>query len=346
MVDSQFAVETEQRVSNEVWVRVIVVNYNGGRDLARCAAALSAQTMKDFEVVIADNGSSDGSIANLPVLDNRFEIVEFGQNLGFAAANNQAAKGAASPWIATLNPDAFPDAEWLANLKVAVDRFNDVAMFGSTQISDRDPSRYDGTGDALWFAGIPWRGDHGRRRGILSDYAETFSPCAAAALWRRDRFEAAGGFDERFFCYCEDVDLGFRLRLAGESCIQVADAVVHHVGAGLSGRRSAFTLYHGARNRVWTMIKNMPLPLLILAVPIHLAVTLIYPLRLLVSGSSLSVVSAHYRGVVDALRGIRPFIAARRSILASRRASWTSILRSLSWSPTRLLRRTADLRPI
>jgi len=333
-------------VTGQRRVRVIVVNYNGGDHLARCVSALDAQTMSDFEAVIADNGSTDGSLSELPALDGRLRVMEFGENLGFAAANNRAAKGATTPWIATLNPDAFPEPDWLAKLMAAADRFPDVAMFGSTQIDDGDPSRFDGTGDALWFAGIPWRGGHGRRVTDLPDYAETFSPCAAAALWRRDRFEAAGGFDERYFCYCEDIDLGFRFRLAGERCVQVADAEVRHVGAGLSGRRSAFTLYHGARNRIWTMIKNMPLPLLIVAAPIHMAVTLVYPARLFLLKGGVSAGAAHYRGVGDAIFGLGPILAERQRVQTARRVAWKAVLGSLSWSPGLLLRRRADLRPI
>jgi len=97
-----------------------------------------------------------------------------------------------------------------------------------------------------------------------------FSPCAAAALYRRDTFEAAGGFAESFFCYLEDVDLGFRLWLAGHQIVQVGDARVSHAGSAISGRTSAFTVYHSARNGIVLLLRCMPSPLLALALPLHL----------------------------------------------------------------------------
>ena len=329
-----------------VRARVIVVNYNGGAYLSRCAAALRDQTIDDFEVVIADNGSTDGSLAKLPDLDNRFQILELGKNLGFAAANNRAADAASAPWLVTLNPDAFPDPDWLETLLAAADRFPDIAMFGSTQISDADPSRFDGTGDSYYFAGFPWRGNHGGAVTPLPDFAETFSPCAAAAMWRRQSFEAAGGFDERFFCYCEDVDLAFRLRLRGERCVQVAAARVRHVGSASSGDRSQFSLYHGARNRVWTMVKNMPAPLLMLAVPAHVGGLVYMLVKALARTGGLSEIRATLHGLAAAVARLGPFWSERKSHPSSPRIDWRSIAAAMTWSPVRYIRRTADLRPI
>lgn len=195
-------------------------------------------------------------------------------NLGFAAANNRAAEGAETPWLATLNPDVFAEPGWLAALMAATERHPGVSMFGSTQVDANHPDRLDGTGDAFFAAGFPWRGNHGRPISEVPPEGETFGPCAAAALFRTRDFPGDGGFDERFFCYCENVDLAFQLRLSGGRCIQVRDAVVRHVSSGLSGARSDFALYHSARNRIWTMIKDMPWPLLMPMIPAHVAVTL------------------------------------------------------------------------
>lgn len=325
-------------------MRVVVVNHNGGADLARCVAALAAQRFAEFEAVIVDNGSRDGSIEALAGLDGRFRVLALGANLGFAAASNRGAEGAVAPWLATLNPDAFAEPGWLEALMAAAARHPEVAMFGSTQISARDPGRFDGTGDAYFFAGFPWRGNHGRAIFDLPAEAETFAPCGAAALWRRDAFARAGGFDERFFCYCEDVDLAFRLRLAGERCVQVGAARVHHVGSAASGVRSPFTVYHGARNRIWTLAKNMPPPLFALAVPAHAFALAYLALRMLARRGGLIELAAMWRGVRDALRGLAPVLAERRRIQAGRRAVWRAVARALCWSPVRYLRRAADLR--
>jgi GT2 family glycosyltransferase len=334
------------KARSAVRARVIVVNYNGGHHLGRCVQALLDQTIADFEVVIADNGSTDDSLGSLADLDDRFQILELGENLGFAAANNRAADAASAPWLVTLNPDAFPDPDWLETLLAAADRFPDIAMFGSTQISDADPNRFDGTGDGYFFTGFPWRGNHGRAVTALPAFAETFSPCAAAAMWRRQVYEAAGGFDERFFCYCEDVDLAFRLRLGGERCVQVAAARVRHVGSASTGDRSPFSLYHGARNRIWTMVKNMPAPLLILAIPAHIAGIILNLLKAMGRPGGLVELKMCVQGLVAALMHLAPVCADRRRL---RPTSWTAlrvITRTVTWSPLPLLSRAADLRPV
>ncbi|MBM3542856.1 MAG: glycosyltransferase family 2 protein, partial [Alphaproteobacteria bacterium] len=245
-------------------VSVLIVNYNSGPHLIRCVEALTQQTMGEFEAIVMDNASTDGSIAparDRVAGDPRFIFVASERNLGFAAGNNAAATRARAPWIATLNPDAFARPDWLARLLAAVERYPDAIMFGSAQRDARNPNRLDGCGDAYLACGAPWRGGYGDSARTEPDDYETFGPCAAAALYRAAEFRALGGFDESFFCYGEDIDLAFRMRLAGERCIQVKDAVVDHVGGG-SGGSGAFARYHGTRNMVWTFAKNMPAALL------------------------------------------------------------------------------------
>ena len=137
---------------------------------------------------------------------------------------------------------------------------------------------------------------------------DVFAPCAAAALYRRDAFEDVAGFDEKFFCYFEDVDLAFRLRLRGYRCMYVHAAVVNHVSSGLSGYRSDFAVYHGERNMVWTFVKDMPGPLLWRYLPQHvtlnLAALLFYPWR----GQGRAV----WRAKFDAIRGLPDVLRQRR----------------------------------
>ncbi len=133
------------------------------------------------------------------------------------------------------------------------------------------PERLDGAGDSYHVSGRAWRNGHGERRKCWAgEDAEVFAPCAAAALYRRHAFDEVGGFDEQYFCYFEDVDLGFRLRLRGHNCLYIHSAIVEHVSSALSGYRSDFAVYHGERNAVWTFFKNMPSALLWLYLPQHL----------------------------------------------------------------------------
>ena len=318
-------------------VSVLIVNYNSGGDLGRCLAALTAQTMRDFEVVLVDNGSTDGSLdqalaeSGLP----RLRLIRAGENLGFAAGNNRAAATAQAPLLALLNPDAFAAPDWLAVLLDAAGRHPDVAMFGSTQLVDADPDRLDGAGDVYHISGLVWRGAGDVRPEALPAEADAFCPCAAAALYRRDAFVEAGGFDERFFCYCEDVDLGFRLRLAGQRALQIKAAQVRHKGSATTGRYSPFAAYHGTRNRLWVFAKCMPLPLLALLWPLHLAVTALVLVRAARRGIARPVL----RGFTDGIAGLGPVLSARRSVQARRTVPLGRLMRAMRWSPLALLTR-------
>jgi N-acetylglucosaminyl-diphospho-decaprenol L-rhamnosyltransferase len=332
-------------VTTEAPVCVIIVNYNGGSLLRRCIETLGAQTLPPREIVIVDNGSSDGSIAgleNLPVMSSgRVRVISPGVNLGFAAANNLGASLAGTPWVATLNPDAFPEPEWLAELMAATIRHPDAAMFGSTQLDAADVRRLDGAGDVFHASGLVWRGHHGAPADSLPPEGEVFAPCAAAALYRRDVFQEVGGFDEDFFCYCEDVDLGFRLRLMGRKCIQVARARVHHVGSAITGRRSSFATYHSTRNRVWMFVKNMPGVLILPLLPLHIALNAL----LLMRGVFLGESGAMLLGLRDALLGMRRVLARRRAIQARRVVSVAGLASRIDWSVSGVLGRRSKIRP-
>ncbi len=183
------------------WVRVVLVNYNSGDLLVRSVSALAEQSDSDFEAVIVDNASGDGSADRLVLPDARFSLIRSDENLGFAAGTNLGFRGARSDWLATLNPDAFPEPGWLAALREATARYPEAVMFGSLQIDAEDPARLDGCGDNYSIFGINWRGGHGHPFVGPSADGACFSPCAAAALYRRQAFESVGGFDERYFGY-------------------------------------------------------------------------------------------------------------------------------------------------
>jgi len=296
---------------------------------------------------VVDNASADDSLAGAAhaLADPRLRLDRLSDNIGFAAANNRAAAACRSAWIALLNPDAFPEPGWLAALLAAARRYPDVAMFGSTQLAALQAGRLDGAGDQYLFAGLPWRGGYGAPTAALPPEGEVFAPCAAAALYRRDAFAAAGGFDQRYFCYVEDVDLAFRLRLAGARCVQVRDAVVRHVGGGTSGNgggASDFARYHGTRNLIWTFVKCMPAPLFWPLLPVHAACVLVLCVRALLRGRPRPV----WRGVAAAIGGLAPVIAQRRRVQSTRAASSGAIARVLCWSVPRYLARAAFTRPL
>ncbi len=321
---------------------VIIVNYNSGGRLARCLVHLSRQTFKDFETLIVDNGSSDGSAESALTAGAGADIDRAGANLGFAAANNRAAKRAAGDFLVFLNPDAYADPDWLEQLVAAAGRYPWADAFGSTQLNAADPSIIDGAGDVYHAAGIAYRGAFGWPVDRLPPEGECFSPCAAAAMYRRSAFEKLGGFDERFFCYGEDVDLGFRLRLAGGRAVQVRDARVLHEGSGVAGRHSAFTVYHGHRNRIWLAYKNLPAILFWTGLPARLVADVALFARSCAGGYAASYLKALSHGYFGAHR----LSAARGEIQKGRRLSTAALARAMTWSPAKLAARAPDIRPI
>ena len=316
-------------------VTVVIVAYDSGRFLQPCVDALAAQSFGDFEAVVADNASSDGSTAELRLPDARFRLQDMGANLGFAGANNRVAQGSGAQFLALLNPDAEPDPGWLEALVAGARAYPEAASFGSVQLRLGEEGVLDGVGDVWHVAGLAWRAGEGWAAARTPGDGEIFSPCGAAALYRREAFLAAGGFDERFFCYCEDLDLGHRLRAAGATSRRVTGAVVRHAGSGVSGRYSDFTMFHGHRNRIWTFVKNTPGGWFWLFLPYHLGFNLLY----LGSAVRRGVFKPVWRAYVAALRGLRPFLADRRTLRRARRTPFRQMLAAMAFTPQSPFRR-------
>jgi GT2 family glycosyltransferase len=154
---------------------------------------------------------------------------------------------------------------------------------------------------------------------------EVFAPCAAAALYRRSTVVDVGGFDEKFFCYVEDVDLGFRLRLAGHRCLYVPQAVATHVGSAATGKKSDFCVYHGHRNLVWTFVKNMPGILFWLLLPLHVLLNLLTIAWFALGGRGGVI----WRAKRDALLGLPKMWRKRQCIQKARVASIAEVWRQL-----------------
>ncbi|MDX2239011.1 MAG: glycosyltransferase [Hyphomonadaceae bacterium] len=317
-----------------IGVTVVIVTFNSRAHFPRLRAALEGQTIP-YALIVLDNASDADQRPTAADFPAHAQFLQQDRNLGFAEGNNKAAALVETPLMALLNPDAFPEPDWLAELAAAAARHPEAAAFGSTQISAAEPGRYDGLGDRYGAYGFPWRAAHGALRTFPAIDGEAFSPCAAAALYRIAAWRAAGGFEPSYFCFVEDVDLGFRLRLMGWTCRQAASAVVAHIGGASAARRSAFAVYHGRRNRIWTLLRCMPWPLLVLAAPLHVAHTLLQV--------ALSVGGPHFRPTMaalrDALRGSPAALQARRQIQASRTASLGAIAAAFTWSPLTMARR-------
>ncbi len=311
-------------------VAVIIVNFNSGDLLARCLSALLLMNRQPDEIVVVDNASDDDSLACISEIAFPVKLLLQEDNLGFAAANNLAVETLIDcEWVALLNPDAFPEKDWLDVLLSASQRYPQADFFASRMMQDGGSSLLDGAGDTYHCSGLAWRrGYNNNLTASCLREREVFSPCAGAGLYRLASFRQAGGFDERFFCYMEDVDLGYRLRLLGKSCIYIPDAVVTHIGSAVTGKISGFSAYHGHRNLVWTFVKNTPASLMLLLLPCHLLMSLVVLLSMFKRGQARVYLKAKF----DAVRGLSEVVADRKVIQRQRTLSSWRLLKMFDYS--------------
>lgn len=238
-------------------VAVVIVNFNGERLLPACLAALRAQTIAPAEVVVADNGSRDGSLALLRAHHPHVAVLELGRNLGFAGGANRGVAATSAPWVCVLNSDATPAPDWLQRLTAAPRDERRTWALGSVLVSART-GLVESAGDQYDARGFAYKLLRDRP---LSDLPaapyRVFAAPGAAPVFRRDVFDRLGGYEERFFLYYEDVDLAFRAVLAGFHALLVPDArVVHRLGA--TTRSLARARFYVARNSVWCAVRCLP----------------------------------------------------------------------------------------
>ncbi len=314
-------------VKNQVPVTIVIVNWNAGLLLQDCITHLYQQTVKPDRIIVVDNASTDDSIANIKSF-NSIEIISLEENTGFAKGNNIALEKISTPFVALVNPDAFPEPDWLEQLLASAARHLDAASIGSMQLKD-DVKILDGVGDCYHISGLMWRSRHGKLiRPIDQQEKEIFSPCAAAALYRMDALRKVGFFEESFFCYCEDVDLGFRLRLAGYSSWYQPLARVKHLGSATTGgKHSNFSVYYGHRNLMWVYWRNLPLLLIIFSLPIHIAANVLAIITFTIKGQFSIII----RSKIDGVKGLRQVIRQRRDIQQNKNISVFSLLKHINF---------------
>lgn len=309
-------------------VSVLVLNWNGAAVLPRCLDALAAQTFRNFEVWVLDNASTDGSAEIVETRWPEFHVARFERNLGFAAGNNRGAALARGRWLALLNNDAFPEPGWLAALVQAAEAHPEGAFFASRLVEASDPSCLQAAGDVVHASGCAWpRRSEAQPMGANEHpvLEEVFSATAAAVMYDRQVFLQLGGFAEAFVSHLEDVDLGFRLRLAGQRCLYVPEAVAAHVGSASYGRESERTVYQVQRNLLWLYVADMPGALFWKYLPAHLFAHLFF----LIYYSLRSRAGAVWRAKRDALRGLPAALRRRKQVQAARRVSPAAIDRCL-----------------
>jgi GT2 family glycosyltransferase len=257
----------------EFFISVIVVNWNSSNDLRDCLQSLGRQNDHAFEVIVVDNGSTDGSIAMVEHEFPTVRLVQAGDNLGFAEGCNRGIAIARGDWIALLNNDAVADSNWLLELRKQVAMLPKyTGMLQSKMLFKSDPTHVNSAGLLLFenatvrdrFFGEPDRGQ--------TVMEEIFAPTAGAALYHRNMLEevrqSTGVFDRAFFMYFEDVDLGWRCRLAGWRSFYVPTSVVLHGFQQSSKRQTGdFFGWHCRKNRLRSLMKNASLEFFVASLP-------------------------------------------------------------------------------
>ncbi len=299
---------------------VIIPNWNGEEHLDTCLGSLRRQSVQDFETVLVDNGSSDGSVGLVRREFPEVRVVPLRENRGFSAAVNAGLRSSDSEYAALLNADTEADPGWLEALLRAAERYPGAALFASKLVDFHDRRVLDGAGDALRRSGLPYRLGHGELdRGQFDKETFVFGACAAAALYRRALFEEIGAFDEDFFAYCEDGDLSFRSQLAGYRCLYVPEAVVYHVGsASTGGKRSPTATRLGTQNGVNLLVKNLPSSLALRSLPSLVAGQLS---RMLVTSFFSGGLRAHLGGLIGAGRLLPRMLEKRKAVQDSKQVS-------------------------
>jgi GT2 family glycosyltransferase len=292
---------------------VIIVNWNGKHYLERCLPSVLNQSFGDYEVVVWDNGSNDGSPDWVEGRYPAVKVIRCERNLGFAEANNRAIRATQGDYVALLNNDADPSPDWLAELVGAIEQAPEVGMCASKMVRAEDLKVVDSCGIAIDRAGIGWNRYSGERDRPeeISPYL-VMGPCAGAALYRRAMLQQVGLFDSSYFIYYEDTDLAWRAQRAGWRCLYVPSAHVVHRHSSTMREGSTLKGYLLGRNKVWTLVKNYPWPDWLLYLPLILAYDVAAWTYSLLRGDAGPI-----RGRLAALASLSEPIQKRREVQSS-----------------------------
>jgi GT2 family glycosyltransferase len=303
---------------------VVIPNWNGRRWLPACLASLAAQELVPSEVIIVDNGSTDGSLGYLRDAHPAVQVIALETNTGFAHAANRGLRAASGDAVALINTDVELDPDWLRRMAATLEGHPGSAAVACKMLSLADPGRIYDAGDVLRRDGAcEQRGRFARDDGRFDAPGEVFGACAGAALYRRDVVLSLGGFDERYFAYLEDVDLALRLRLAGWDC-RYEPVVARHAGEGSSHQLSGAHHYLIARNTLILVARAFPLGW---AGPV-----LYRQLSWLVAAARARRLGSHLRGLAAGLRAAAGLRRERRTLRLSAKVP---IEVAVPWRPYR-----------
>lgn len=298
-------------------VSVIILNWNGKKFLKECLDSLAAQAYREFETVLVDNGSTDGSAEFLREHYTWVRLVALPENTGFAEGNNRGLAECKGEYIVTLNNDTKVASDFLAELVRSVEEDTRLGMVAARMRNYYQPERIDAAGLKIGANGLGYNIGVGETDAGQYDDAAVFGPCGGAALYRRVMLDEVGFFDPAFFAYYEDFDLAWRGRLAGWGCVAAPRALVYHVHSATSGEWSPFKVYQTHRNKWYVIIKNWPAALLTRYLPAVLFVDAASFCLAVVRGRGIAAMGAR----LNLLGSIRSLLRKRVDIQGKRKLS-------------------------
>jgi GT2 family glycosyltransferase len=297
-------------------VTVAVLSYDGRHLLEKALPSIAAQSHPDLDVLVVDNGSSDGTAAWLASAWPGVRVFALPSNVGVTAALNVCAGAAEGELVMLLNNDVELEPDCVERLVAALDEHPEAGSASPKLLDFHDRGVLDGAGDEFTWTGSPRRRGHGERdRGQYDADQEIFGACGGAAIYRAEALKRVGPFDEDFFAYYEDSDWSLRAQVAGLGCRYVPAAVVYHMGSATLGREMTdFTRYHLWRNSVWMLAKCLPGGVALRHAP-QLLYGQLWNLAMAVRDRRLGLLARAWR---DALRGLPRMFAKRRQVQALR----------------------------
>lgn len=322
-------------------VSVIILNYNGRQYLEDCLSSLGKQTYKDFEAILVDNGSRDDSASFVKThYANLVRLIELPENRGFSGGNNVGIKSAKGKYIALLNNDTEVDVDWLKNLVQYMDGDEQTGMVGSKILNFYKRDEIDNIGHLIYPDGLNrGRGRLEQDHGQFDTKMDILFPSGCAALYRKSMLEDVGGFDEAFFAYGDDTDIGLYGRYLRYKAVYCPKAIVYHKYSGTAGSYSAMKVFYVERNRVWVLVKYFPLSSILVSPWYSIKRFVLQGYGILTKKGAAgrlsektpigSIIKTIIRAYISALRGLPEMTKKRKRIFRKKRISILEIKRLL-----------------
>lgn len=252
-------------------VTVIIPNYNGMKYIKGCLDSLASQSMDDFDIILVDNASTDGSVEYVENEYSNVLVKKLDQNYGFCHAVNVGIAMTKTEYLILLNNDTVAQCDFVKELYEAIEKHDDTFAVAAKMLQLNDPDKIDAAGDL--YCALGWAFSLGKDKGKdrYNKESVVFSACAGAAIYRKAIFDQVGYFDELHFSYLEDVDVCYRARIMGYKNRYTPKAIVYHAGSGTTGsRHNSFKVRLAARNSWYVIYKNMPWLQIVINLPFFL----------------------------------------------------------------------------